>query len=450
MAQQTEKAKAKLHSLTAALESGSLTKVRRMLNGMAAVDIAHLIEGSTPKARKILWELVDKDSEGEVLQHLSDELQSHFLSDMSAAEVADVTADLDADDVADILQQLPERVTQEVLSVMDQEDRDELEAILEYPEDSAGGLMNTDTVTIRPDITLEATLRYLRRHKTLPEMTDNLLVVNRQNEFIGVLPINKLLVSDPQQTVREVMNTDSRIIQADQHETEVAKVFERHDLVSAPVVDANGVLLGRITIDDVVDVIREAADHSLMSMAGLDEEEDTFAPALKTSKRRAVWLGINLITAFIASAVIGLFDKTIEQVVALAVLMPIVASMGGIAGSQVLTLVIRGQALGHLSGANFRWLFNRELIVAGINGVLWAAVIALITLLWFNDPIIAGIIGAAIIINLFVAAISGAALPLILKARGIDPALAGSVVLTTVTDVVGFLSFLGLATIFYL
>ena len=350
MAQQTEKAKAKLHSLTAALESGALAKVRRMLNSMAPVDIAHLIEASPPKARKILWELVDKDSEGEVLQHLSDELQSHFLSDMSAEEVADVTADLDTDDVADILQQLPERVTQQVLRSMDQQDRSRIETILEYPEDSAGGLMNTDTVTIRPDITLEATLRYLRRHKTLPDMTDNLLVVNRQNEFIGVLPINKLLVSDPNQTVREVMNTDSKIIHADQHETEVAKVFERHDLVSAPVVDAEGILLGRITIDDVVDVIRETADHSLMSMAGLDEEEDTFAPAMKTSRRRAVWLGINLITAFIASAVIGLFDKTIEQVVALAVLMPIVASMGGIAGSQVLTLVIRGQALGHLSG----------------------------------------------------------------------------------------------------
>jgi len=275
-------------------------------------------------------------------------------------------------------------------------------------------------------------------------------VVNRQNEFIGVLPISKLLVSDPQQTVREVMNTDSKVIHADQHETEVAKLFERHDLVSAPVVNADGLLLGRITIDDVVDVIRENADHSLMSMAGLDEEEDTFAPAMKTSRRRAVWLGINLITAFIASAVIGLFDKTIEQVVALAVLMPIVASMGGIAGSQVLTLVIRGQALGHLSGANFRWLFNRELIVAGVNGVLWALVIALITLVWFNDVIIASIIAAAIIINLFAAAISGAALPLILKARGIDPALAGSVILTTVTDVIGFLSFLGLATIFYL
>jgi len=450
MAQQTEKAKAKLHSLTAALESGALSKVRRMLNTMAPVDIAHLIEGSTPKARKILWELVDKDSEGEVLQHLSDELQSHFLSDMSAEEVADVTADLDTDDVADILQQLPEQVTQEVLSSMDRQDRARIESILEYPEDSAGGLMNTDTVTIRPDITLEATLRYLRRHKSLPDMTDNLLVVNRQNEFIGVLPISKLLVSDPQQTVREVMNTDSKVIHADQHETEVAKLFERHDLVSAPVVNADGLLLGRITIDDVVDVIRENADHSLMSMAGLDEEEDTFAPAMKTSRRRAVWLGINLITAFIASAVIGLFDKTIEQVVALAVLMPIVASMGGIAGSQVLTLVIRGQALGHLSGANFRWLFNRELIVAGVNGVLWALVIALITLVWFNDVIIASIIAAAIIINLFAAAISGAALPLILKARGIDPALAGSVILTTVTDVIGFLSFLGLATIFYL
>jgi len=450
MAQQTEKAKAKLHSLTAALESGALSKVRRMLNAMAAVDIAHLLEASTPKVRKVLWELVDKESEGEVLQHLSDELQGHFLSDMSAEEVADVTADLDTDDVADMLQQLPERVTQEVLSSMDRQDRVRIESILEYPEDCAGGLMNTDTVTIRPDITLEVTLRYLRRHKTLPDMTDNLLVVNRQNEFIGVLPINKLLVSDPQQTVREVMNTDSKVIHADLHETEVAKLFERHDLVSAPVVNLAGELLGRITIDDVVDVIRENADHSLMSMAGLDEEEDTFAPAMKTSRRRAVWLGINLITAFIASAVIGLFDKTIEQVVALAVLMPIVASMGGIAGSQVLTLVIRGQALGHLSGANFRWLFNRELIVAGVNGSLWALVIAAITFVWFNDPIIATIIGAAIIINLFVAAISGAALPLILKARGIDPALAGSVILTTVTDVVGFLSFLGLATIFYL
>jgi magnesium transporter len=395
-------------------------------------------------------ELVDKELEGEVLQYLSEELQSHFLSDMSAAEVVDMTADLDTDDVADMLQQLPERVTQEVLNSMDQVDRARVEAILGYPEDSAGGLMNTDTVTIRPEITLDVVLRYLRRHKSLPAMTDNLLVVNRQNEFIGLLPVSKLLVSDPQQTVREVMTTDAKIIPATMHDTDVAKLFERHDLVSAPVVDAAGVLIGRITIDDVVDVIRETADHSLMSMAGLDEDEDTFAPVLKTSRRRAVWLGINLITALAASAVIGLFDETIERVVALAVLMPIVASMGGIAGSQVLTLVIRGQALGHLSRANFRWLFNRELIVAGINGALWAVVIAVVTFAWFHDMKISLIIGSSIIINLMVAAITGAVLPLILKARGIDPALAGGVILTTVTDVIGFMTFLGLATLFYL
>lgn len=451
MAQHSEKAKTKLHSLNAALESGALTQVKRILNsGLAPVDVAHLIESSPPKARKLLWELVDKDLEGEVIQHLSEELQSHFLSDMSAEEVVDLTADMDTDDVADMLQQLPERVTQEILESMDDQDRARLEAIMGYPEDSAGGLMNTDTITVRPDITLDVVLRYLRRHKTLPPMTDNLAVVNRQNEFIGILPVSKLLVSDPQQTVREVMTTDSRVIQATQHESEVAKVFERHDLVSAPVIDASGKLVGRITIDDVVDVIREEGDHSLMSMAGLDDEEDTFAPALKTSRRRAVWLGINLITALAASAVIGLFEDTIEQVVALAVLMPIVASMGGIAGSQVLTLVIRGQALGQLSSNNVGWLFNRELIVAGINGVLWATVIALITWVWFSDSAIALIIGAAIIINLMFAAITGAGLPLLLKARGIDPALAGSVILTTVTDVIGFLSFLGLATLFYL
>ena len=451
MAQQSEKAKAKLHSLNAALESGAMAQVKRILNsGLAPVDVAHLIESSPPKVRKLLWDMVEKDLEGEVLQNLSEDLQSHFLSDMSAEEVADIAADLDTDDVADMLQQLPERVTQEVLQSMDDQDRARLEAVMGYPEDSAGGLMNTDTVTIRPDITLEVVLRYLRRHKSLPPMTDNLLVVNRQNEFIGTLAISKLLVSDPQQTVREVMSTDAKTIPATMHDTDVAHLFERHDLVSAPVVDANGILLGRITIDDVVDVIRENADHSLMSMAGLDDEEDTFAPALKTSRRRAVWLGINLITALAASAVIGLFDKTIQQVVALAVLMPIVASMGGIAGSQVLTLVIRGEALGHLSGSNFRWLLNREIIVAAINGLLWACVIAVITFLWFQDPAIALIIAAAIVINLLVAAVSGAVLPMILKSHGIDPALAGSVILTTVTDVVGFMSFLGLATLFYL
>ena len=246
------------------------------------------------------------------------------------------------------------------------------------------------------------------------------------------------------------MTTDTQVIHANMDEEDVAKIFERHDLVSAPVIDSVGKLIGRITIDDVVDVIRDTADHSLMSMAGLDEEEDTFAPALKTGRRRAVWLGINLITAFIASAVIGLFDQTIERLVALAVLMPIVASMGGIAGSQVLTLVIRGQALGHISSRNITWLMNRELAVGFFNGLLWAFVIAVITFFWFDDLQLAWIIGAAIIINFLVAALSGAALPIILKRQNIDPALAGGVLLTTITDVVGFFAFLGLASIFYL
>lgn len=451
MGQQSQRAKAKLQSINAALESGGLLEVKRTINsGLAPAEVAHLIESSPPKIRKMLWELVDTENEGEVLQHLSDEISASFLNEMSASQLVDLTSELDTDDVVDLLQQLPEQLSNDVLQEMDSEDRDRLEAVMFYPEDSAGGLMNTDTVTVRADITLDVVLRYLRRHRSLPAMTDNILVINRSHEFIGILPINKLLVSDLNQTVREVMTTDTQVIHANMDEEDVAKIFERHDLVSAPVIDSAGKLIGRITIDDVVDVIRDTADHSLMSMAGLDEEEDTFAPAFKTGRRRAVWLGINLVTAFIASSVIGLFDQTIERLVALAVLMPIVASMGGIAGSQVLTLVIRGQALGHISSRNINWLMNRELAVGFFNGLLWALVIAAITFFWFNDLQLAWIIGAAIIINFIVAALSGAALPIILKRQNIDPALAGGVLLTTITDVVGFFAFLGLASIFYL
>jgi magnesium transporter len=451
MGQQNQRAKAKLHSINAALERGGLQEVKRTINiGLAPAEVAHLIESSPPKTRKMLWELIEKENEGEVLQHLSDEISASFLNEMSTEQLVGLTSELDTDDVVDLLQQLPENVSNDVLRGMNSENRSRLEAVLCYPEDSAGGLMNTDAVTVRADVTLDVVLRYLRRHRSLPEMTDNLLVINRSHEFIGILPINKLLVSDLNQTVREVMTTDTQILHASMDEEDVAKIFERHDLVSAPVIDNHGKLIGRITIDDVVDVIRDTADHSLMSMAGLDEEEDTFAPALKTGRRRAVWLGINLITAFIASAVIGLFGETIERLVALAVLMPIVASMGGIAGSQVLTLVIRGQALGHISSSNIAWLINRELAVGFFIGLLWATVIAAITYFWFNDLLLAAIIAAAIIINLLVAVLSGAALPIILKRQRIDPALAGGVILTTITDVVGFFSFLGLASIFYL
>ncbi|MFT6262007.1 MAG: magnesium transporter [Bermanella sp.] len=441
----------KIKHLGIALDSGAIAQARRIINGdLQPADVAHLLESSPPKERKLLWELIEDENEGEVLQHLSDELQTWLLNQMSVQEVANAMTDLDADDVADLLQNLPKAVTREVLTSMDSLDRARVEAVLSYPEDSAGGLMNTDTVTVRADITLEVVLRYLRRHRSLPEMTDALLVVNRRDEFIGALPINKILVTDGDTTVREVMNTDVITIPAEMEDSDVAKIFERHDLISAPVVDSvTGKLLGRITIDDVVDVIREDGDHSLMSMAGLDEDEDTFAPAFKTSRRRAVWLGINLLTALLASAVIGLFQGTIDQVVALAVLMPIVASMGGVAGSQTLTLVIRGQAIGHIDSKNVGWLLNREFIVGLSNGILWALVIAAVTFAWFRDVHLSIIIGVAIVINLVVAAVAGAFLPVFLKRMKIDPALAGSVILTTVTDVVGFFAFLGLAAAFY-
>ena len=438
-----------LDRLSAALESGTFLDVRRMLNGLSPADVAHLLESSPPKYRHILWQMVEMDQEGEVLGELSDELRARFLSDMDAAEVAMITEDMEDDDVADILQQVPDRITQEVLNAMDHQDRTRLEQVMHYPDDCAGGLMNTDTITIRARLTLDVVLRYLRRHDEIPKMTDNLIVVNRSDQFIGLLSLRTLLVSDPSVSVREMMQTDVEPIPVDMSDTEVARLFERNDWVSAPVVNSDGRLLGRITIDDVVDVIREDADHSFMSMAGLDEEEDTLAPVSRAAPRRAVWLGINLATAFVASSMINLFQDTIEKVVALAVLMPIVASMGGIAGTQTLTVLIRGIAMGQVGKNNQLWLVNRELLIGVINGLLWASVVAVAASVWFEDWLIGLIIAAAMVINLITAALTGAVIPLLMTRAKIDPALAGGVVLTTVTDVVGFVSFLGLATLFY-
>lgn len=442
--------KTHLDRLNEALDSGEFKQIRYTLNNsLRPVEVARLIEKSPPKERQVLWGLIGKEIEADVLQELGDDVQAEILSRMNATEVLAITEALDVDDMADVIQQLPDTVMRELLGIMDEQNRDRVEHVLSWPEDTAGGLMNTDTVTIRPDITVETVLRYIRRHDEIPEMTDTLIVVSRKERYIGFLPLTKLLVSDPSITVREIMNTDIEPIPADMPDDQVARLFEEHDLVSAPVVDDEGKLLGRITIDDVVDVIREDADHSLMSMAGLEEDEDTFAPVMKTTRRRAVWLGINLLTAFLASAVIGIFEDTIDKVVALAVLMPIVASMGGIAGSQTLTLVIRGQALGHVERSNAGWLLNRELVVSSLNGLLWAAVVAAAAVLWFQDMTIGIVIALAIIINLIAGAMAGTLLPLGLKALGIDPALAGSVLLTTITDVVGFFAFLGLATLFY-
>ncbi|MFT7223598.1 MAG: magnesium transporter, partial [Cellvibrionaceae bacterium] len=318
-----------------------------------------------------------------------------------------------------------------------------------YEKDTAGGLMDTDVITVRPRFTLDVVLRYLRRHEEIPSSTDQLVIVNADNVFLGTLSISKLLTSDPTITVREVMKTDNDPIPVDMSDSEVAKLFEQNNWISAPVVNEQREVVGRITIDDVVDVIIEDANHSLMSFAGLDEEEETFAPLLKTVPRRAIWLGINLITAVIASAVINLFQDTIEKVVALAILMPIVASMGGIAGSQTLTVVIRGIALGQIGASNSKWLLNREILSSLLNGMLWSTALALLTAWWFDDIKIAVIIAVATIINLLASALGGTLIPLLLKRMSIDPALAGGVVLTTITDVVGFVAFLGLATLFY-
>lgn len=439
----------RLHQLNKALESGTYIQIRHMLNGLTPAEIARLIESMQPNARLILWRLINTEASGEVLQYLNEDIINQIVKGMDTDDLTAVLEKLDTDDLADILQTLPKTVTKQVLNSLDSLNRKRIEMVLNYPNDTAGGLMNTDTITVRPNITLDVVQRYLRRYKEIPDMTDNILVINRKDQFVGILPLTKLLLNEPSMTVREAMITDVETIPANMHQSNVAQIFEQHALVSAPVVDENQVLLGRITIDDVVDVIREDAQHSIMSMAGLNEEEDVFAPILTATRRRSVWLGINALTAFIAAAVMGLFSATIEKVVALAILSPIVASMGGIAGTQTLTLVIRGMALGQVGFANARVLLRREVLIGMLNGTAWAMIIGSAAALWWHDSVIGFIIAAAIVINLIMAAISGATLPLILKRLDIDPAISGGVILTTVTDVVGFASFLGLATLVY-
>lgn len=438
-----------LEGLSSALDSGAIHQVRRLLNSLSSSEVAQVLESSPPNERKVLWELLDSESESDVLQRLSEDVRNYILELMDTADVAALTETWDVDDVADVLQQLPDRVTQEVLDLMSHQDRQRVEQVLTYDQESAGGLMNTDTITVRADITIDVVLRYLRRHEQIPAMTDCLYVVNRDDLFIGTLPIRNILTADPSEPIYKLMDTEAVAIAADMPDDEVANLFERNDWISAPVIDENRHLIGRITIDDVVDVIRDDADHSLMGLAGVAEDDDTFLSLRKSTPRRMLWLGINLLTALAASAVIGQFQATLDKVIALAVLMPIVASMGGVAGTQTLTVVIRGMALGHIQRNNMKWLLNRELIMGAINGIFWALAVGLIAGLWFQDFTLSAIIAAAMTINLLAAAMAGVLLPVILKSMNIDPALAGGVALTTVTDVVGFLSFLGFATLAY-
>lgn len=443
------KSQKQLAQLDQALSSGTLADVAGILADLSPGDVAYLLSSSPPRYRHVLWTLLEPEQEADVLNELPEDLRNAFLVDMEPETLASIVGQLEDDDVADILQELPDDITGQVLAIMDERDRARIETVLGYSDDVAGGLMSTDTITIRADLTLDVVLRYLRRHAEIPQNTDSVIVVNRDDRYVGLLPIRTLLVADPGISVREMMLTSREAIPALMPASEVARQFERNDWISAPVVDDEGKLLGRITIDDIVDVIREEGDRSLTSLARLSEEEDTFSPVMQTAPRRAIWLGINLLTAFVASSVINLFQGTIEKVVALAVLMPIVASMGGIAGTQTLTVLIRGIAMGHINHRNQAWLVGREALVGAINGALWAIVVAVAASLWFDDWMLGFIIASAMLINLVTAGVSGATLPLLLQRFGIDPALAGGVVLTTITDVVGFLSFLGLAAIVY-
>jgi len=434
--------------LHASLENDDAQALAMGLSQLHPADIGDFIESISPDRRQLVWQVLSPEVMGEVLLEVSESIRPDLVAGMEPAQLVEAVHPLDTDDIADLIPELSDEVIAEILFALDKQDRQRLDTLLSYAEDTAGGLMNPDTVTVRENISLDVVLRYLRRRGEIPEHTNSLFVVDRNDRLIGKLLLRVLLTEDSKKRVGEVMNREPVSFQATESDKAVAASFEKYNLITAPVLDEQGRLLGQITVDDVVDVIREEAHHSVMVPAGLREDEDIFAPVARTSKNRALWLGVNLVTAIVASMVIGVFESTIQKVVALAVLMPIVASMGGNAGTQTLVLVVRGMALGTVSRQNARQVLARELAVSLLNSFLWAVVIAVVAVLWYKQPILALVIGLAMAINLVAAALSGVIIPLVVKRLGVDPALASGVALTTVTDIVGFMSFLGLATVF--
>ena len=438
-----------LQNLMTALEASEHDEAKQQIKELHPGEIALLLEAIQPKDRSILWPGIEISIQGEILKEVNEDVQSQLIDEMTVDSLVKATEKLDTDDLADIVPNMPESAVHSLLLTLDFKHRERLNKVLSYPENSAGGLMNTDFITVRPDVSIRAVIRYLRLLKEMPVDTDQVFVVDRNFNYLGSLLITSLLTEEPEQMVEKLINNDfSKPVTADTDESEIALLFEQRNLISAPVIDENNQLVGRITIDDVVDVILDQAEHSVMSMAGLDEDEDVFAPIFQSTKRRSIWLGVNLITVFIAVYFIGLFEATLQQKIALAILMPVVASMGGIAGTQTLIIVTRGIATGKVTTANIKALVNKEVAVSGLNGIIWSIVIGLITYYWFSDLLLSLIIALAIITNLVVAAFSGAFLPLLLSKLKIDPALAGGVILTTITDVIGFVAFLGLAALF--
>ena len=423
-------------------------QIQRILSKMDSHEIAHCLESTPSEQRKVIWSIIDKSNEADVLSELGEEIQQDLFDEISNEELLDLVQNLELDEMVDILQNLPQQRISFLLSKMTKIDRERVEMVLEYPEDSAGGLLNNDIISVQQDSTLNLVLEYLRSIGDIPENTDKLFVVSKNNNFIGELKISKIISSNPELKVSDVMNDKPHSFMVNESDKEVSKFFEQNDLISAAVVNDKNELIGRITIDDVVDVIIEDADQNFLSMAGI--AEDTFSPPARTARRRIVWLGLNLITAFVAALAINIFQDAIDKIVYLAVLMPIVASMGGVAATQTLTIVLRGLTLEQISNSNLGWLFKRELAVAILNGIILSLIISLVTYVWFNKLILSALIAAAMIINLLSSVVAGVFVPIILRRLNQDPAIAGSVIVTTVTDVIGFVSFLGLATIFLL
>ena len=442
-----DKTARQLRLLSDALDSGRLGPVRRLINTLAPAEIGNLLESLPPAKRVVVWGLVDAEDDGEVLVHVGDEVRESLLADMDADEIIAAVEDMDIDDLADLMEDLPDTVIDEVLKSMDRENRERLEQVLSFAEDTAGRLMNPDVVTVRADVNVDVVLRYLRLRGELPDHTDHLFVVSRRHQYLGRLSLASLVTHEDSTPINRLIDDEQPAIDVEESAEEVARQFSDHDWVSAPVVDDNNILLGRITIDDVVDIIREQAEHQALGAAGLDEDEDLFSPVKRAVRGRVVWLGINLCTAFLAATVIGQYELTLQKIVALAVLMPIVAGIGGNAAVQVLTLMVRGLALGQVGASNAKILLWKEIRVALINGILIGGIVGVIAYFWFRIPLLSLVITLALIINFCAAAAAGVLLPLLLKRMNIDPAVAGTVVVTAVTDVMGFFSFLGLATL---
>lgn len=412
--------------------------------------VANIIESVPVEQRSALFSLLSEQTSGLVLHLLPDEMRNQLLNNLDTDVIAGVAEYLDPHKLADSLDALPDTVSDAIIGSLDADNLKRVNAVLEYPEGSAGRVMTTDALSVKPEMTIRVVLRWLRKLDSLPPFTSSLMVTDNDGIYLGKLPMSGIVTGNLDASVESAMITNNEVLQAAATEHDVAQLFEQRQLVTAAVLDENNRLIGRITVERAMDILKREADHRLLSSRGLSDEADLFAPIIPSAKQRGVWLGINLVTVFLAAWVIGQFQFALDKIVALAVLMPIVASMGGIAGSQTLTLTIRGLALDQIVKSNMRWLATKELGVGLLNGLVWSVVVAVVTYLWFENIGLAIIIGVALILNLIAASISGVAVPLTLKKMGLDPALSGAVVLTTVTDIVGFLSFLGLASIFLL